>query len=158
MSPAQDFSEPVRQVSEALDALIVSTSQLERARAVGLKVHTNISRLEEAVARGDSSSYLEAYGIARVILLQKAFPEFAAAHVAAISPNAQPAEPERCSDTLVEVASTCTRSIDAIVQRLPQGLTVPELLAIEENLSALLTTIQRARINIGRQIRSGRGD
>lgn len=154
MSPAQDFSEPVRQVEEALLALIAGTSQTERAAAFG-RHHSQVSRLEEAVTRREVDGYLVAYGPARLLLLMRAFPQFYNAVVSATTPQAASAEPERCSTDLVDVASTCARSIETIVQRMPDGLSTLELSEIDVQLHSLQEVLHRTRCDIGRKIRGG---
>jgi hypothetical protein len=158
VSPAQDFSEPVRQVEDGLLALVANTSQNDRGAAIG-RHHSQISRLEEAYTTRQVDSYLQAYGPERLLLLMRAFPEFKAVVDAATQPDAAAADPSHCDQSLVDVTSSFTKSIETIVQRLPQGTTIVELREIEENLASLLTVVQRTRINIARRIRNnGSGD
>jgi hypothetical protein len=156
VSPAHDFAEPVRQVIEALTGLMASTSQKERAAALGHRAHSEVSRIEQRVVTGEADNYLDAYGPARVVLFARAFPEFREALISATAPTTAAAEPERCGTDLVDVASTCARSIETIVQRLPDGLSVTELREIDEQLHTLQETLRRTRVDIGRKIRGPR--
>jgi len=155
VSPSQDSREAVRGVEETLAVVIATTSQTDRAAAVGLTGHAQISRREQKVHDGALEMFLDAYSGRCLVKLALWDPRLREALAAALSDRVELADERRVESDLSQFARDASAELARVLQDLSAGeLTSRQAAEHDEALNLLQAEICRTRQDLGKRIRA----
>lgn len=157
MTPSQDPDAAVSLVEDALVRLLDTTSQTERAEAIGLTGHAQISRREQLVHQGSVECFVDTYPLRYGIRLARWNAGLRTAFLEALSDEV----PTPNADAVEGDLGTCARDfateLAAILADLAKGKISPKQAQKHDAaLQLLQDDIQRARIDLSRRARGGR--